>query len=152
MLETRCGKEGCSRRNFFSSFDISGSCNSASLSLFLSFTRAAHQPFSVSSRSLSLREISPSRSRPRDSRRGARRTSISVAASRGFREPRRRFPYRGVAKRAQRWGCDVAAVGNHHRGRTERGLATAKLLSIHGRHAPNWEYAPRSRSTRTDAA
>jgi len=22
------------------------------------------------------------------------------------------------------------------------GLATAKLLSIHGRHAPNWEYAP----------
>jgi len=32
------------------------------------------------------------------------------------------------------------------------GLATAKLLSIHGRHAPNWEYAPRSRSTRMDAA
>lgn len=29
---------------------------------------------------------------------------------------------------------------------------TAKLLSIHGRHAPNWEYAPGSCSTRTDAA
>lgn len=104
---------------------------------------------------LALVAVSPARSHPRDSRRGVQRTSISVAASRGFREPRRRFPYLKAAKRARRWGMPRRGSGEPPPGQGEdgeRNLATAKLLSIHGRHAPNWEYAPRSRSTRTDAA
>jgi len=39
-----------------------------------------------------VRVISRSRSRPRDSHPSVRRTSISVAASRGFREPRPEIP------------------------------------------------------------
>lgn len=98
----------------------------------------------------------------------ATRTSISVAASRGFREPRRGFPYRRRAESSFAEGIPRHGSGEFEErkrkiegikerwkkrvGRKGRTLVTAKLLSIHGRHAPNWEYAPRSCSTRTDAA
>lgn len=64
----------------------------------LSFSHSLSTPFSLA------RVFSRSRLRPRDSRRGVRRTSISVAVSRGFREPRRGFPYRRTANRFQRRG------------------------------------------------
>lgn len=47
------------------------------------------------------------------------------------------------------WRRGAAGRGGG-RGRGRNG-AMAKLLSIHGRHAPNWEYASWSRSTRTAA-
>lgn len=71
----------------------SGSCNFPflSLSLSFSFTHAEHLTLSILF--LLARVVFRSRSRPRDSCRGVQRASISVAVSRGFREPRQGFPY-----------------------------------------------------------
>lgn len=140
------------------------------LPFFLSFSHLLSLHSLSSSLFRFLRVISRSRLCPRDSRCGVRRrTSISVAASRGFREPCRGIPLppscgvvfgRGDTSSRQ-WGNweerkrKIEGMKERWKKRVERKgrtLVTAKLLSIHGRHAPNWEYASRSCSTRTDAA
>ena len=76
------------------SFSLSLSLSLPPLSLFSStpfpFFLASY--IAISILFLLARVVFRSRSRPRDSCRGVRRASISVAVSRGFREPRWGFP------------------------------------------------------------